>query len=355
MSLPRVCYFGAFDPAYPRNLILRRGLATQGVEVVMCNAPRQLNTRGRMQSLTEQFPALADQCDVILLAEFGQSLTPLAWRLARRYKKRLVMDAFTPLYDSAVYDRMVAKPRSAAATRYWLLDWLSLRLADQVLTDTVQHRDYYAHAFGVRLSKVSVSPVGASQEWFDTSPAPRNDQGVLVSFFGSYIPLHGIDTILRAAAELKSREDIRFELIGRGQTYESMRQLASELDVPNVTFCDPVPSEELPTVVARADICLGIFGLTDKASRVVPNKVYENLALGKPVITAETPAIGEAFTPGEHLLTVPPGDHQALAQVIAALADNPGQRQQLAQAGRARMESTFDEAALGRLLLDTIS
>lgn len=355
MSLPRVCYFGAYDPAYPRNLILRRGLATQGAQVAMCNAPRQLNTRGRMQALAKQFPALADQCDVILLAEFGQSLAPLAWRLARRYRKRLVIDAFTPLYDSAVYDRMVAKPRSAAALRYWLIDWLSLRLADQVLTDTAQHRDYFARAFGLRPGKASVIPVGASHEWFDTPPASRDDQGVLVSFFGSYIPLHGIDTILRAAAELKSRKDICFELIGRGQTYKLMRQLAAELDLPNVTFCDPVPPEEIPSVVARADICLGIFGLTSKASRVVPNKVYENLALGKPVITAETPAIREAFTPGEQLLTTPPGDPQALAQAIAALADNPDQRQQIAQAGRARMDAAFNEATLGRLLLDTIS
>jgi glycosyltransferase involved in cell wall biosynthesis len=307
-----------------------------------------------MQSLAEQFPVLADQCDVILLAEFGQSLTPLAWRLARRYKKRLIVDAFTPLYDSAVYDRMVAKPRSAAALRYWLIDWVSLRLADQVLTDTIQHRDYFTHVFGLRPGKASVIPVGASQEWFDTSPAPHDDQRALVSFFGSYIPLHGIDTILRAAAELKSRGDIRFELIGRGQTYKSMQQLASELDLPNVTFCDLVPPAELPAVVARADICLGIFGLTDKASRVVPNKVYENLALGKPVITAETPAIWEAFTPGEHLLTTSPGDHRALAEAILTLADHPEQRQQLARAGRARMDSAFNEAALGRLLLDSI-
>lgn len=355
MSRPRVCYFGAYDPAYPRNLILRRGLAAQGVEVVMCNAPRKLNTRGRMQALAEKFPAMADQCDVILLAEFGQSLAPLARRMARRFKKRLVVDAFTPIYDSAVYDRMVAKPRSAAALRYWLIDWLSVRLADQVLTDTAQHRDYFARTFGLRPDKASVIPVGAAQQWFDTPPTPRGDRGVLVSFFGSYIPLHGIDTILQAAAALKSREDIHFELIGRGQTYRSMRELASELDLLNVTFCDPVPPEELPAVVARADICLGIFGLTAKASRVVPNKVYETLALGKPVITADTPAIREAFTPGEHLLTTPPGDPQALAQAIAALADHPSRRQKLAQAGHARMEAAFNEAALGRLLLDTIS
>jgi glycosyltransferase involved in cell wall biosynthesis len=250
---------------------------------------------------------------------------------------------------------MVAKPRSAAALRYWLIDWVSLRLADQVLTDTDQHRDYFTCVFGLRPGKASVIPVGASQEWFDTSPDPKDNQGVLVSFFGSYIPLHGIDTILRAAAELKSRADIHFELIGRGQTYKPMQKLASELDLPNVTFCEPVPSGKLPAMVARADICLGIFGLTDKASRVVPNKVYETLALGKPVITADTPAIREAFRPGEQLLTTPPGDNHALVEAILTLADNPDQRQQLAQAGRARMESAFNEAALGRLLLDSLT
>ncbi len=357
MTPPRVCFVGAFQPDYPRNLILRRGLALHGVEVTEVNAPRELSTPGRMRAIARAFPAAAPGCDVILLAEFGQSLAPLAWWLARRFRKRLVVDAFTPFYDSAVGDRGVARPRSLSALRYRLIDWLSLKLADLVLTDTDQHADYFAETYRVRRGKFAPIPVGASREWFDAAsaatPAFAGD-GLLVQFYGSYIPLHGVETILHAAARLRDRPDLRFELIGRGQTYPAMRSLADRLGLPNVDFCDPVPSGDLPARVARADISLGIFGTTGKAGRVVPNKVYQTLALGRAVVSASTPALLDAFTPGEHLLAVPPGNDAALADAITQLADDPATRARLGAVGRARMAAEFDEAAVGRRLLDAL-
>ena len=205
MKPPRVCYLGAYDPAYPRNLILRRGLATQGVEVIECRAPRELSTAGRARALLRRFPTLAGRCDVILLAEFGQSLAPVAWWLARRFHRRLIIDAFTPIYDSAVYDRRVTSPRSLAARRYRLIDWLALRLADRVLVDTDQHRAYFVQEFGARRDRLHVIPVGASREWLEAPPAPHEEDGTLVQFYGSYIPLHGVDVILRAAHALRGR------------------------------------------------------------------------------------------------------------------------------------------------------
>jgi glycosyltransferase involved in cell wall biosynthesis len=355
MTTPRVCYLGAYDPAYPRNLILRRGLAQCGVPLVECAAPREQNTAARMRALRRAFEPVKDDCDLIVLAEFGQALAPLAWDLARRHRKKLVIDAFTPTYDSAVYDRGVARPRSPAALRYWLVDWLALRLAGRVLADTAAHRDYYAGAFGIRPDKVAVIPVGASDEWFKAAPRPHDSPEVLVQFYGSYIPLHGVEVILEAAHLLTAQAEVRFELIGRGQTYAEMRALAHDLDLQNVTFCEPVPPEALPAQVARADLSLGIFGTTPKASRVVPYKVYQTLALGKPLISADTPALREAFHPGEHLLAVPPGDPEALAEAILALALDPERGRRLGEAGRARMEAEFSEAALGRRLLDAIS
>lgn len=356
MTPPRVCFVGAYRPDYPRNLALRRGLALHGVAVTEVNAPRELGTPGRMRAIRRAFPSAALNCDVILLAEFGQSLAPLAWWLARRYRKTLVVDAFTPLYDSAVEDRAVARPRSLSALRYRLIDWLSLRLADRVLTDTAQHADYFAETYRVSRAKFAPIPVGASREWFDAGsamPAFAGD-GLLVQFYGSYIPLHGIEVILHAASRLVNRTDLHFELIGRGQTYPAMRTLADRLALPNVTFCDPVPSADLPARVAQADISLGIFGTTGKAGRVIPNKVYQTLALGRAVVSASTPALRAAFTPGEHLLAVPPGDPAALADAITQLADDPALRDRLRAAGRARMAAEFDEAAVGRRLLDAL-
>ena len=82
------------------------------------------------------------------------------------------------------------------------------------------------------------------------------------------------------------------------------------------------------------------------------------MAIGRanncPTITADTPALREVFTPGEHLLAVPPGDPDALAGAVVDLVGDPDLRERLARAGRARMEAKFTESALGRRLLDAI-
>jgi len=355
MTALRVCYLGAYDPIYPRNLILRRGLELNGSQVIECRVSPKLNTRQRAHVLGDQFRQLADQCDVILLAEFNQSLAPFAWWLARRSDKRLVIDAFTSIYDSAVHDRGVARPGSLSALRYWWIDWLAVRLANLMLVDTAQHADHFASAFGARHSKFRVTPVGASQEWFETSTPAHSADGLLVSFYGTYIPLHGIDTILHAAHQLADHSDIRFQIIGRGQTYQQMQTLASVLELKNVDFLNSVPPSDLPVLIAQADICLGIFGTTDKAQRVVPNKVYQTLALGKAVISADSPALREMFTPDQHLIAVTPGDPIALANAITQLASDPIKRAVLGTAGRTCMEAEFNEKALGRKLLEALA
>jgi glycosyltransferase involved in cell wall biosynthesis len=86
----------------------------------------------------------------------------------------------------------------------------------------------------------------------------------------------------------------------------------------------------------------------------VPNKVYQALALAKPVVTAHTPALLEFFSPGEHLETVRSGDAEGLAVAIARLADTPDWRHALGRGGRACMEAGFTESAIGRRLLDVL-
>lgn len=355
MTALRVCYLGAYDPVYPRNLILRRGLELNGAQVIECRVSPKLNTRQRANELGKRFRQIADQSGVILLAEFNQSLAPFVWWLARRSGKWFVIDAFTSIYDSAVHDRGVARPGSLPALRYWLIDWLALRLADLVLVDTTQHADYFASTFGMSRRKLRVIPVGASREWFETPISPHPHQGLLVQFYGTYIPLHGIDTILHTAHHLADHPDIRFQIIGRGQTYKQMQALATTLELKNVDFLDSVPPSDLPALIAQSDISLGIFGTTDKAKRVVPNKVYQTLALGKPVITADSPALREMFTPDYHLIATPPGDPTALANAITMLASDPIKRAALGNAGHTCMEAEFNENALGRKLLEALA
>jgi glycosyltransferase involved in cell wall biosynthesis len=314
----------------------------------------KLAYREWIRGLYRQFTPIANDIDIIVLPEFNTNLAWLAAWLARRYRKRLIVDAFVSVYDSAVHDRETTRSQTPQAIRYWLMDWLALQVGERLLADTATHADYFTQQFGIRRDRFHVIPVGAASEWFDTPSASNGGKGLLVQFYGTYIPLHGVQTILDAACLLQAHANIHFEMIGHGQTYPDMRHYAHRYGLDNVTFLDPVSPDHLPAMVARADICLGIFGTTDKAARVIPNKVYQTLALGKPLITADTPALREAFQSGEHLLAVPPGDSQALAQAVSTLAADAPLRHRLAAAGRARMETAFTEHRLGGLLLEAL-
>lgn len=356
MTIQTVCYFGAFKPRYPRNGILRQALERQGLRVVMVNAPRRLPTLLKIPRLVWRFWRDAHACDAIIVAEFGQLLVPVAWLLARLRRVPLVVDFFASTYQALVEDRGQVAGGGLTASFYRKVDTLALRLADAALVDTPAHAEYAIEMFGANPEKISVVPVGVPETWFTLTQKsqPATDGRLLVQFYGTYIPLHGIETILRAAHLLRANTSLRLELIGQGQTYPAMRQLAAHLGLDNVTFVPTVPPHELVKRIANADICLGIFGTTGKTQRVVPNKVFQTLAGRKPVITGDTPALREFFEPDVHLKAVPVGDAQALASAIETLADDPALRERLASAGHARVMSDFTVEPLGKLMLDVL-
>jgi glycosyltransferase involved in cell wall biosynthesis len=205
-----------------------------------------------------------------------------------------------------------------------IVDALALRLANTVLVDTAENGTYLTTMFGVNPKRIFVVPVGADQELFKhdveefSDPAPP---GIAVLFYGTMIPLQGVDTIIRAAKLLESDAGTRIEIIGDGQTLSSTRALAQALDVKNVTFTPAVPFSELPCRIRRADIVLGIFGETAKAIRVVPNKVYQAIAMGAAVVTRDSSAAGAVLTDGVSALLVPPADPMALSAAIRRLYD----------------------------------
>ena len=102
-----------------------------------------------------------------------------------------------------------------------------------------------------------------------------------------------------------------------------------------------VPKDELRAAISRSHVVAGIFGTSDKAARVVPYKVVHALAHGRPVVTASTPAIRRLLSPGVDCVTAPAGDADALADVLEALATDPGRLQAIGTAARQRFERSF--------------
>ena len=125
------------------------------------------------------------------------------------------------------------------------------------------------------------------------------EETYLILFWGKMIPLQGVPYIQKAA-ELLQGKQIEIRILGD----------------------PPIPYDELPAIIRKADICLGIFGDTDKAMRVIPNKVYEAIAMGKPVISGDSPAIRELFTDRKNILFCKMADPKDLADKIIELKNN---------------------------------
>ena len=321
----RVCYFGIYNPLYSRNRILIRGLRQNGVFVIECNS-RSAGVK-KYWELIQKHRKIRNNYSVMIVGYPGYQAVLLAWFLTRR---PIIFDAFTSLYDSLVYDRKQTKKWSARALYCWLLDWLSLRAAHLVLFDTGQHIRYASETFHVQESKMRRIWIGADTAIFSPTDAPKDDT-FSVLFFGTFIPLQGIEYIV-GAARMLSRENVRFYVIGSGQMKNKILHLAETLRTTNVIFMDMLSQADLVKEAARADVCLGIFGNTPKTKRVIPNKVYECLAMRNPVIPADPPATRELLS-AEDVFFVKTANSASLAEKILQLKNNKMAMEAIAQNG----------------------
>ncbi|MBC8078690.1 MAG: glycosyltransferase, partial [Chloroflexales bacterium] len=320
----RICYFGTYERDYPRNALLIAGLRRSGATVTECHEPvwELWRDKSGLRPLALVVLALrllwgyarlalrygrAPAHDVLIVGYLGQLDMPLAWLLAQLRGVPVLFNPMLSLYDTVCDDRALLVPDSLPGRALWLIDHVACRLADLTILDTAQHADYFARTFRLPRSRFDVVPIGADSDHFAPQPAPPPHEQCEVLFVGKLIPLHGCETIVRAAALLRN-QPIHFTLVGAGQQQEQVRLLVAQLALANVTLVDWVEYAELPACYAQADICLGIFGSSEKASRVVPNKVFQALATGRPVITADTPAIRTSFAVGAELLVCPPND-----------------------------------------------
>ena len=347
----KVCYFGDYDPNYARNRVLLKGLKENNVGVSKCQTG--LKNKSARLDLINKFKYNNNDFDCVLVGySDSRWVVPLAKRLT---KKPIVWDAFYSLYDSWIYDKKLRSSISWRAIYYWWLDYKCCKLSDLILVDTEEHRKYFKNTFFVSDKKIKASPVGTDEAVFYPRAVKRNDNLFKIFFLGKFIPLQGVSYIVKAAAVLEKYSDIKFQIVGRGQTYQAVRQLAGELKIGNIEFVDPVPYEKIPEYLQATDICLGIFGDTNKTLRVIPNKVYEAVALAKPVITAATPAIKELFTDQEDILLCERANPGDLVEKILELKNNKDLREKIAANGYEVFKTKASSNLIGKKLVNLLT
>jgi glycosyltransferase involved in cell wall biosynthesis len=277
----------------------------------------------------------AGKADALIVGYPGHVDMPVARRVARG--RPVVFNPLVSLADTLVEDRAVVSARSPRAAALRQIDRRAFRSADLVVADTEAHAAYFRETFGLPDERVEVALVGAEDALF--RPGDVQSVPFHALFVGKLVPLHGLETILAAAA---IAPEIPFAVVGDGQLAPLLA--ARPANVEHVSWLDYAA---LPDAYRRAGCALGIFGTGAKAARVIPNKVFQALACARPVITGDTPAARELLTHEADALLVPPGNGDALAEAVRRLARDEVLAGRLATAGRATYEVRSSETVLG--------
>jgi glycosyltransferase involved in cell wall biosynthesis/SAM-dependent methyltransferase len=337
----RVLLFGTYDTSmHPRVATIAEGLRARGADVAECNVPLGLDTAARVDMLAHprRAPALLVRLarrwmtlarrargmpapDVVIVGYLGHFDVHLARRLFRRVP--LVLDHLVSASGTARDRRLDGGLRQVLLR---MIDSAALRAADIVVVDTDEHLEALP---GWARSRAIVVPVGAPAAWFAAArPTAVSDaaEPLRVVFYGLYTPLQGTPVIGAALARIAGAP-VEVTMIGSGQDEPETRAAAAAN--PAVRWLDWVPADELPTLVAAHDVCLGIFGTGGKALRVVPNKVFQGAAVGCAVVTSDTPPQRRAL--GDAAVLVRPGDAKAVTDALLRLA---GDRDELARLRR---------------------
>lgn len=372
----RVAHIRVEDPGYPRNARVREHLRDAGFSVTV-----HLRQRGGppVRRLLRDVAMILrlGRYDVYLVAEFSLVFAPLVALVARLHHGVVVVDRFTGQYETAIDDHGLGRPWSLRALRCRLVDLAAERSADVLLIDTAVRAAALRRRVPTRTAVLSL-PVGAPA-WAVPGPMPvpvpfaavevgaepgvgaRAGAGAAaateaevrdglrevpagvgpslpasptlpvhpalgaasplrVLFYGHDVPLHGLPVIITALGMLEV--PVRATFVSFPSVLDKVQaQVDAEGARVDCTLLEPLPGERLARVIAGHDVVLGVFGTSDKARSVIPNKVWQGLAAGKTVVTGTSPALAE-LRPlvGAQLVEVPAGDPAALAAALGSLA-----------------------------------
>lgn len=347
--------FGTFNAAHAANTLLAEDLERAGVELRWCHEALWEETRdkgaayfspwslaalggrwlGAMRRLSLRFGEVSSGASWVVAGFNGQLDVLLARRIAG--ERSVLFAPLVTIGETLVDDRRRYRAGSLPARALRALDRWSFDAADLVIADTEAHRTYMERELGVERGKVLVQYLGADESFCPGAsppppqPPPQPDGPLRVLAYGSFLPLHGYDVVAEAAHELAPSEGIRLELIGSGPERAAVEDRVR--DLPHVVQEDWIPYEGLPQRIRQSDVVLGVFGSSAKARMVVPNKVYQAAQVGRPIVTADTPAIREVFRPGTSIIAVEP-EPGALAEALRELARDPERREELGRCAR---------------------
>jgi glycosyltransferase involved in cell wall biosynthesis len=202
---------------------------------------------------------------------------------------------------------------------------------------------------GVNPVKIDVFPNGFDPELFNLAPETRDevrqrngwDDSFVALYTGTHTEVTAVDVIVRAAAELSHRTNIRFDLFGHGQTKPFAMALATELGLTNVHFHDPVPKSQVPGLIAGADVAVMTLFTSPLIHIYFENKFMDYMGSGKAIVAAMGGHQAEIIQRRGTGAVVPSFDHAGLARLVENAADEPDRFETMGRAGRKLVDASL--------------
>ena len=213
------------------------------------------------------------------------------------------------------------------------------------------------HVEGRGAKRVELVPNGADPSMFDPADEGitfRQSHNLEDKFVALYAGAHGMSNdlgVVLDAAKMLADTDVQIVLLGDGKEKANLQAQADEMGLTNVTFAPSVPKSEMPGALAAADACIAILKPLDEYKTTYPNKVFDYMAAGRPVVLAIDGVIREVVEAAGCGIFAEPGNPSALADAIRTLAANKDKARQMGLDGRKYLEENFSRAVIGEKLL----
>lgn len=314
----KILFLGNYEPQYNRTAIIKKGLIKLGHKVI------ELPFKYKNFKIKKQIKNLVEDCDFIYLPSFTHKYVPFIKNIVKTkgLNKKVIFDPLISRYITKVYDYQTVSKYSINALLNKYYDKKSMEEADFIITDTLQHLNYFHEKYNIPLGKMKVVYIGNDFDLYYPQEIKKEDNKYIIGFYGSFNPLQGIIKIIETANLLKKDTNIIFRIIGDGFDYNRVYDKAKEYNLSNVEFIGRVEENQLVNEIRKFDIALGIFGQTIKSDMVIPNKIYHYSSCKKPIITKDTPAIRELFSHRENIFLVNPNPFSIKNAIIELINDN---------------------------------
>jgi glycosyltransferase involved in cell wall biosynthesis len=240
----------------------------------------------------------------------------------------------------------------------FLTEWLERFLyhhADRVM---VNSPGFLGPVTSRGAKRADLVPNGADPSMFDptdSSAAFRQSHKLEKKFVALYAGAHGMSNdlqiVLEAASKLAESRNIHIVFLGDGKEKPALMAQAKEMQLSNVTFLPSVPKAEMASALAGADSCIAILKPLEEYKTTYPNKVFDYMAAGRPVVLAIDGVIREVVEAADCGIFAAPGDAVQLADAIRRLAADPKQSRAMGLKGRKYLEEHFSRAVIGEKLV----